>query len=277
MQREQPNFYAIIPATVRYDTFISPNAKLLYGEITALSNREGYCWATNDYFAKLYNVSVTSISIWMALLRKRGYIQIDILKDLGNKRYISVNPIKENLNRSLRKLKEGIKENLNRGVPGNNDEDGTNPPKNDSNITFNNTNILEPLNSEAPEVISDSNTDFVNRQKYIDLTAELKRQGVRVIQGSKYVADYKKPKKKATELVGWQKVYYDIVQWYHKRYNVDVLSPEAQYRALRAIRKQYPTWDYKKFYLTVTDKLEKLNGVNGKMDFPILLSRWQTL
>lgn len=41
---EQPNYYAIIPACVRYAK-IKANAKLLYGEITALANKTGECYA----------------------------------------------------------------------------------------------------------------------------------------------------------------------------------------------------------------------------------------
>lgn len=35
-QKEQPNYYAIIPATVRYNTNLNSTEKLLYGKITAL-------------------------------------------------------------------------------------------------------------------------------------------------------------------------------------------------------------------------------------------------
>ena len=62
--QERPNFYAVIPANVRYAN-ITPNAKLLYGEITALSTQKGYCFARNKYFANLYGVSIVSIRKWI--------------------------------------------------------------------------------------------------------------------------------------------------------------------------------------------------------------------
>ena len=40
----------IIPADVRYAN-ITPNAKLLYAEITALLHMNGKCFASNQYFS----------------------------------------------------------------------------------------------------------------------------------------------------------------------------------------------------------------------------------
>ncbi len=101
---EQINYYAIIPANVRYDNELPPNAKLLYGEITALCNKEGYCWATNDYFAKLYNCGKQAVSRWLSKLKEQGYIDIEMVYKGGSKqidyRYIKIceYPIVKNAN-----------------------------------------------------------------------------------------------------------------------------------------------------------------------------------
>lgn len=79
------SYYAIIPASVRYDKTLSPNAKLLYGEITALCNNDGYCWASNKYFADLYEVSNRSIKQWIKLLSDKGYIKTNVLYKKGTK------------------------------------------------------------------------------------------------------------------------------------------------------------------------------------------------
>jgi len=72
---DKPSYYAIIPAEVRYSN-LKPNAKLLYGEITALSGKLGYCYATNIYFANLYGVSKNTISSWISDLKKLGFITV---------------------------------------------------------------------------------------------------------------------------------------------------------------------------------------------------------
>ena len=81
--KEKPNYYAIIPANVRYSN-LKPNAKLLYGEITALSNKLGYCFASNTYFADLYSVSKNTVSRWLSDLKKLGFINIMIERDNNN-------------------------------------------------------------------------------------------------------------------------------------------------------------------------------------------------
>lgn len=78
----KPSYYAIIPANVRYSN-LKPNTKLLYGEITALASKEGYCFASNRYFADLYNVTKNTISSWISDLNNAGFVSVQLIKE-GN-------------------------------------------------------------------------------------------------------------------------------------------------------------------------------------------------
>jgi len=90
------SYYAVIPANIRYDENLSPNAKLLYGEITALCNSEGYCWASNQYFADLYGVTSRSVRQWISELVECGYIRTETFYKNGTKqierRHITILP-----------------------------------------------------------------------------------------------------------------------------------------------------------------------------------------
>ena len=98
----KPNYYAIISAEVRYSD-ITPNAKLLYAEITAFCNMNGECFASNRYFANLYGKSKVTISNWLRELKQNGFIEMSYTYKEGtkeiDKRYIKI-------------LKGGVKENL---------------------------------------------------------------------------------------------------------------------------------------------------------------------
>jgi len=112
------SYYAIIPAEIRYDEDLTPNAKLLYGEITALCNEHGYCWATNNYFAELYKVSRVTVSKWISQLAEKGYITVDIEYREGTKevlrRCIRINtPHKEKFNTPIKKSLIPHKEKFN--------------------------------------------------------------------------------------------------------------------------------------------------------------------
>jgi SOS-response transcriptional repressor LexA len=88
MNIEEPTFFGILPANVRYDKNLKPMEKILYTEISALTNQNGYCYASNSYFAGLYEKSPETVSRWISNLAKNGYIKIEIDTSKGNQRKI---------------------------------------------------------------------------------------------------------------------------------------------------------------------------------------------
>lgn len=84
-EEREPTYYALIPSNVRYDKELCPNAKLLYGEITALTNQNGCCWAGNKYFSELYGTSKNTISRWLKQLKDKGYIKIKMFYKQNSK------------------------------------------------------------------------------------------------------------------------------------------------------------------------------------------------
>lgn len=156
--KEQPNYYAIIPAEVRYNENLAPNEKLLYGEITALCNKTGQCFATNNYFAELYNVEIETISRWIKHLINNGFITSYVDKENGNVRYIQLNQyLLTNLSIPIdKKINSPIDKKIN-----NNNTSSNNTNNNTSNIkenkkenqqdTINSYNFSQSIN----EIIND--------------------------------------------------------------------------------------------------------------------------
>ena len=124
---EKPNYYAIIPAEVRYDKTLRAGAKIFYGEITALCSKYGVCTASNNYFAKLYKMTPSGITHWITQLKDKGYINVEYETE-GNEikqRRIIINQfnasnkvidrVMTNVNRVVTKVGEGylqkVKEN----------------------------------------------------------------------------------------------------------------------------------------------------------------------
>lgn len=148
--KEEPNYYAIIPANVRYDKRLIQGAKLLYGEITALSNQKGYCWASNNYFMKLYEVSRFTIQAWLKSLEDCGYINRQVIYKEGSKeiqaRYIGITSYP-----SQEKLATPSKENL---------------PVNTTsfNTTVNNTNNIKPLSGKPDPIPYKKIIDYLNEK-----------------------------------------------------------------------------------------------------------------
>lgn len=139
MTNNKKSYYAVIPAEVRYDKRLSPNAKLLYGEISALSNEEGFCWASNKYFQELYGASRRSIQGWIGELETAGHIYSKVEHQNRRKIYLST---------GFPHLKGGECKNLHGGM-----QKFAPPPRKNlhHNITFNNTNNIRKPSLEEED------------------------------------------------------------------------------------------------------------------------------
>lgn len=92
---ENPTYYAILPSVVRYDRELTDKAKLLYAEISALSNKTGQCWAGNTYFSKLYDVTPRTITRIIKELVDKGYLfsRLEYKGKEVSKRILSLIPL----------------------------------------------------------------------------------------------------------------------------------------------------------------------------------------
>lgn len=123
MAEMKPSYYAVIPAEVRYDKNLTDKAKLFYGEITALSNATGVCFAGNEYFEKLYVMSKSQVIRTIKNLEEQGYI---IVSRAAQSRTIKLT------NRVAKMTPQGCKNDTQQGC------------KND---THNNTSINNKINN----------------------------------------------------------------------------------------------------------------------------------
>ena len=97
-ETEKPSYWAVLPSAIRYDPTITAGARLLYAEISSLTDARGYCWASNSYFQQLYGISEPTVQRYLRALKAGGYIRIQD-GDGGQGRrkiYAGVNPLSGN-------------------------------------------------------------------------------------------------------------------------------------------------------------------------------------
>lgn len=88
----KPNYYAIVPAFVRYNKSLTYLEKILYGELTALANKFGYCFATNQYFMDNFGNSERTVRKSISHLSELGFISIQSeISAKGTERKIFIN------------------------------------------------------------------------------------------------------------------------------------------------------------------------------------------
>lgn len=73
--------YIKLDEKVNAITSIPPRAKILHGEICALSQSDGYCFASNKYFARQLNLSIQSVSRLIGILKRHDLITVTRVTD----------------------------------------------------------------------------------------------------------------------------------------------------------------------------------------------------
>lgn len=80
--KEEPiGLYIVIPRYITDNKKIPATAKLIWGQIAALARKEGYCYATNKFLAKILGCSEDTIQIDLRILKKRGLVKIELEKN----------------------------------------------------------------------------------------------------------------------------------------------------------------------------------------------------
>lgn len=139
MEKEYLNFInVILPTSVLGDNSLTPLERMLLICILSLCKQKGYCWATNEYFARLFDVKKPTISKSISSLSKNNYIELiyDNREKNNSKRIIKISgaltkmimSIKENMNISINKNINQYNKYSNNKINNNNiytqDEDG---------------------------------------------------------------------------------------------------------------------------------------------------------
>lgn len=212
---EAPNYYAILTANVRYSKLINANEKLLFAEITALSNSTGICWASNNYFANLFDMTPQAISKWIRNLEKNHFIKCNYVYKKGSKEIEKREIVC--INHSLEGINNGFK-GINHSLEGY-----------QHTIKDNNTSINNISNNREHSLIS----SFFNENK------EIQKDDKTINILSDFVT-YRKKIKKQIKTTASLKLYYNKLKELHQDgFNIHKCIEEMKIREWQMIDKEY--------------------------------------
>ena len=157
---EQPSYYSIITASVRYDNRLTDSEKLLFAEITSLSNKYGYCTASNGYFAKLYEVTKVTISRRIANLKDSGYLNVEIIREGNEIKQRKLYPLTQMLRPINTNDNTPINNSVNTPIITNVKENNTSI----NNTSINNINRINTLSGNPTPIPYKEIIDYLNKK-----------------------------------------------------------------------------------------------------------------
>ena len=194
-EKNTPNYFGILPANVRYDKKLKPMEKILYTEITALANSKGYCYATNSYFANLYDVHKNTVGTWINKLEKLGYLKSKIIYEKGTKnikerQLFIVDPINKNIDTYQQKDCNPINEKIDTPI---NEKIDTpiNEKIEDNNTRYNNTRYNNKKEINKEKNVTENLLDYIET---LEIDSEKKKIFKEWVEYKKEKNQYKNTK-----------------------------------------------------------------------------------
>jgi len=236
---EKKSFYAIVPANVRYCKELTPNAKLLYGEITALCNEKGYCWASNEYFSDLYEVSTRTITRWINQLNSLGFVQSTVYKN--HERHIRVGGMtfmSRGLDNNVRGVRQECLHN--------------NTTNNTTNNTLTEKEFSEPDNNTDGVVVP--KTKEGKRTNKLNSTLMYKEPTIELDEDGEIMEQVEVPKKYKDK----RKLYKRLSEYYAKEIGENVKAGYAYAilkRIINELERQFPNYTEKQMEVEVKNRI----------------------
>jgi len=168
MEKEQ-SYFMVIPASV-WDSELSAKAMILYGHITVLANKKGFCFASNDYFAKQMRCNARTIQRCFVELESNNLITRENVYKEDSKEvdmrkiYLSLANDKNVKRPNDKNVKRPVDKNVTRPVDKNVIDKDTRFNTTRDNITrSNNKKLLNPLTLGQEAILDDS---FAKQEPY---------------------------------------------------------------------------------------------------------------
>lgn len=80
-QIDDASYYALIPGPVLESDKIPDAAKILYGFISTMTKRKGYCYAGNEMLAARVHKEPDTVSRLVSKLNKAGFVHVEIIRN----------------------------------------------------------------------------------------------------------------------------------------------------------------------------------------------------
>lgn len=82
--KNKESYYMVIPASV-WDSNLDAKSILMYGHITVLANKTGYCYASNKYFERVLDISTSTVTRKLNELEGLNFIKRVLIYEDDNK------------------------------------------------------------------------------------------------------------------------------------------------------------------------------------------------